>query len=135
MKVAPFHKEALTAFAQLWLTVSRPKDAVKIAKKAASSAPDDPGSHRLYAQCLRCTAALGATDPCHTHEAIAVLADSTFVSCSECKQYNEALTAYNTALDLAKDRGDSIAVQDDMQVKLAVISSHHLLLLQQSTAS
>ncbi|KAL0028549.1 hypothetical protein WJX79_000906 [Trebouxia sp. C0005] len=89
LKVAPCHKEALTAFAQLWLTVSRPKDAVKIAKKAASSAPDDPGSHRLYAQCL-----------------------------SECKQYTEALTAYNTALDLAKQRGDSIAVQDDMQVDI-----------------
>ena len=53
LKIASFHKEALTAFAQLWLTVSRPKDAVNIAKKAASSAPDDPGSHRLYAQCLR----------------------------------------------------------------------------------
>lgn len=53
LKIASFHKEALTAFAQLWLTVSRPKDAVKIAKKATISAPDDPGSHRLYAQCLR----------------------------------------------------------------------------------
>ncbi|KAL0051898.1 hypothetical protein WJX82_004074 [Trebouxia sp. C0006] len=89
LKIASFHKEALTAFAQLWLTVSRPKDAVKIAKKATISAPDDPGSHRLYAQCL-----------------------------SECKQYNEALTAYNTALDLAKERGDNIAVQDDMQVDI-----------------
>jgi len=57
------------------------------------------------------------------------------MSCRECKQYNEALIAYNTALDLAKERGDSIAVQDDMQVKLPVISSHHLLLLQRSTAS
>ena len=57
------------------------------------------------------------------------------MSCSECKQYNEALSAYNTALDLAKERGDSIAVQDDMQVKLPVTSSRHLLLLEQNTAS
>ena len=35
---------------------------------------------------------------------------------SESKQYNEALTAYGTALELAKQRGDSIAVQDDLQV-------------------
>ena len=53
LKVAPSHKEALTAFAQLWLTVSRPQDAVRVAKKAADSAPDDPNMHRLYAECLR----------------------------------------------------------------------------------
>ena len=53
LKVAPLHKEALTAFAQLWLTVSRPQDAVGVAKRAAGSVPADPCAHRLYAQCLR----------------------------------------------------------------------------------
>lgn len=53
LKVAPSHKEALTALAQLWLTVSRPQDAVSVAREAADSAPDDPSTHRLYAECLR----------------------------------------------------------------------------------
>jgi hypothetical protein len=82
-----------------------------------------------------CIAAIDATEPLHDHEATTLLADSTVMSCSECKQYNEALTAYNTALDLAKEHGDSITVQDDMQVTLPVTSLHHLLLLQQNTAS
>ena len=53
LKVAPSHKEALTALAHLWLTVSRPRDAVDVARQAANSAPDDPSTHRLLAECLR----------------------------------------------------------------------------------
>lgn len=53
LKIAPSHKEALTALAHLWLTVSRPRDAVNAARQAANSASDDPSTHRLLAECLR----------------------------------------------------------------------------------
>lgn len=36
--------------------------------------------------------------------------------CSECKMHNEALTEHKKALELAKQQGQSIAKQDNLQV-------------------
>ena len=44
--------------------------------------------------------------------------------CSECKLYNEALAEHTAALELSKQQGQSVAVQDNIQVRLDPISMH-----------
>ena len=53
LKISPLHKPTLLAFAQLWLTVSRPQDAVGIAKRAVEHDPADQATHHILGKCYR----------------------------------------------------------------------------------
>ena len=53
LSISPVHKQTLLAFAQLWLTVSRPHDAISIARRAVQHDPLDPETHHILGKCYR----------------------------------------------------------------------------------
>lgn len=61
LKISPLHKPTLLAFAQLWLTVLRPQDAIGIAKRAVEHDPADPATHHILGKCYRYASKLNSS--------------------------------------------------------------------------